>query len=450
MATPARQTAFEILLRVESQSSFASELLHGPLTKNLSEREAALCTELVLGSLRWQGMLDFLAQSFTEGGWERFDPEVRVALRLGLYQLRFLSRMPPRAAVNESVELVKEAGKSSAAGLVNAVLRKGGEVDLASLRPAGMADLDWWSVESSHPAWLLSRWVERYGREQALGMAQANNQPPKSYLRLNTAPLDSAQITEQLLVEGIEVRPGNFLRTSLRVESGNIARTHAYRRGIVVVQDEASQIVPHLLDVQPGQRLLDLCAAPGNKTGLLAQWAGPKGLVVACDIHLHRLRQFTPPPRTHVRRVALDGERPLPFAAEFDRILVDAPCSGTGTLRRNPELKWRLQPSEITAMAAKQLRLLDSAAHALKHGGRMVYSTCSMEREENQDVIETFLKTHPDFRLLPVREDIARLLPFFHPAAERLFSGEYLETSPARDSLDGFFAAILVRGSTRQ
>jgi 16S rRNA (cytosine967-C5)-methyltransferase len=309
-----------------------------------------------------------------------------------------------------------------------------------------MEELEWESVECSHPAWLLARWIERFGRDGALAMAHASNQAPRSFLRLNTARLDSAQITEQLLVEGIEVRPGDFLRTSLRIESGNIARTQAFRRGIVVVQDEASQIVPHLLDVQPGQRLLDLCAAPGNKTGLLAQWAGPKGLVVACDIHLHRLHQFTPPPpRTHVRRVALDGERTLPFAAEFDRILVDAPCSGTGTLRRNPELKWRLQASEISVMVQKQLGLIHSAAPALKQGGRIVYSTCSLEREENQGVVEAFLKNHPEFRLLPVREDLPRLRPFFHPAAERLLSNDYLETSPVRDSLDGFFAAILVK-----
>ncbi|HWP85704.1 MAG TPA: 16S rRNA (cytosine(967)-C(5))-methyltransferase RsmB [Terriglobia bacterium] len=446
MPTPARKAALEILLRVETQASYAGELLHGPLTAQLSAREAGLCTELVMGSLRWQGTLDFLAQTLSEGRWEKFDPEVRVALRLGMYQLRFLSRIPARSAVHESVELVKEAGKASAAGLVNAVLRKAGDVELAALRPAGMSDLDWWSVETSHPNWLLGRWIERFGREQALALARANNQPPQVYLRLNTAPLDSAQITEQLLVEGMEVRPGNFLKTALRVESGAVSRTQAFRRGFVVVQDEASQIVPHLLDVRPGQRLLDLCAAPGNKTGLLAQWAGPKGLVVACDIHLHRLRQFTPPPpRTNVQRVALDGERTLPFAAEFDRILVDAPCSGTGTLRRNPELKWRLQPAEIALLAEKQLRLLDNAAQAVQHGGRMVYSTCSLEQEENQGVVDAFLKTHPDFRRLPVRDDVARLRPFFHPAAERLLSGEYLETSPARDELDGFFAAILVR-----
>ena len=457
MPSPARQAAFDILLRVETQSSFASDLLHGPLTSNLAEREAALCTELVLGTLRWQGTLDFIAQALSEGKWARFDPEVRVALRLGLYQLRYLTRIAAHAAVDESVELVKEARKASAAGLVNAILRKGsefkgGDASLDSLRPSSTSDVEWLAIETSHPAWLLARWIAHYGREPALALARADNQPPKTFLRLNTAPLDSAQITERLLLEGIELRPGTFLRTAQRVEGGSVSRTEAFRRGLVVIQDEASQIVPHLLDVQPGQRLLDLCAAPGNKTGLLAQWAGPKGLVVACDIHLHRLRQFTtPPPRTNVQRVALDGERAVPFAAEFDRILVDAPCSGTGTLRRNPELKWRLQESEIAAMAQKQLRLLDSAAHAVKHGGRMVYSTCSMEREENQGVVETFLKTHADFRVLPVREDLARLRPFFrterNPAAERLLDAEFLETSPARDGLDGFFAAILVRAS---
>jgi 16S rRNA (cytosine967-C5)-methyltransferase len=238
------------------------------------------------------------------------------------------------------------------------------------------------------------------------------------------------------------------LKTSLAVESGNVARTEAFRRGLVVVQDEASQMVPHLLDVQQGQHVLDLCAAPGNKTGLLAQWAGPEGLVVACDIHLHRLRQFTPPPpRTRVLRVALDGERPLPFGSRFDRALVDAPCSGTGTLRRNPELKWRLKPSDITTLAEGQLRLLESAAEALRPGGRLVYSTCSLEWEENQGVIESFLKSHPEFHLLPLRDDAARLQPFFLPAAARLFDSDYLETSPARDGCDGFFAAILVKNS---
>jgi 16S rRNA (cytosine967-C5)-methyltransferase len=167
---------------------------------------------------------------------------------------------------------------------------------------------------------------------------------------------------------------------------------------------------------------------------------------VACDIHLHRLRQLAaqPPLFENVHRVALDGERPLPFRSRFDRILVDAPCSGTGTLRRNPELKWRLRPADITALAAKQVRLLESAAAVLKPGGRLVYSTCSLEREENQEVIARFLASHRDFRLLPLREDAARLRPYFTDAAARLLAADYLETSPGRDATDGFFAAILV------
>ena len=472
MLTPARRAAFEILLRAETQSSYAGELLHGSLTQELSEREAALCTELTLGSLRWQGLLDFLARSLAKGKWERFDPEVRVALRVGLYQLRFLSRIPASAAVNQSVELIKAAGKSSATGLVNAVLRKAANARLTALRPTGMADFEWHAIETSHPAWLLERWINRFGLEQALALADANNRAPATFLRPST-PRATAELTERLRQEGVATRPGTYLKECLAVQRGNAARTEVFRSGEVVIQDEGSQIVPHLLDVREGHCVLDLCAAPGNKTGMLAQWAVPidspshplssrgvpasrgdegpafvPGYVVACDIHLHRLRQVSlPPSLTNVHLVALDGEQPLPFGGVFDRVLVDAPCSGTGTLRRNPELKWRLRPSDIPSLAATQLRLLENAAAVLQPGGRMVYSTCSLEREENQDVVERFLTSHPEFRLLPLREDAARLRPSFRPAAERLFDADYLETSPARDACDGFFAAILVKAT---
>lgn len=449
MPTSARRAAFEILLRVETQASFAAELLHSPLTEELSERDAALCTELALGTLRWQGMLDFVAQRYTLGRWASFDPEVQVALRLGLYQLRFLSRIPARAAIHETVDIVNAAGKTSAAGLVNAVLRKGGEAELAALRPAGMADLDWWSIECSHPAWLLERWAQRFGHSEALALARANNQPPATFFRLSSASRSPAEIAEQLRSEGVETHPGNFLKTCLAVARGNVVRTETFRRGEIVIQDEASQIVPHLLDVREGDKVLDLCAAPGNKTGLLAQWAGRTGRVVASDVHLHRLREFIPPPIRNVSRVALDGEKSLPFLAPFDRILVDAPCTGTGTLRRNPELKWRLAPADISAMAEKQLRLLENAATVLGAGGYLVYSTCSLEPEENQGVVERFLQRRPEFRLFPLRSEAARLQPFFHsaghPAAERLFDAEFLETFPSRDATEGFFAAILVK-----
>ena len=446
MPTPARQVAFTILLRVETQASYATELLHGPLTADLSEQDAALSTELVLGTLRRQATLDFIAQQFTPRKWASLDPEVRVALRLGFYQLRFLTRIPPRAAVHETVELVKLSGKRSAAGLVNAILRKGAEVELASLRSSSISDSAWAAIETSHPAWLLARWERRYGREAALSLARANNQPPATCLRLNLQSNNFSVIESQLRTEGVALCPGKFLRDCREVSQGNITRAEAYRRGTIVTQDEASQIIPYLLDVHEGQSVLDLCAAPGNKTAQLAQRTGPSGQVIAGDLHWHRLRAMPSlPPDSRVWKVALDGCRPLPFRECFDRILVDAPCSGTGTLRRHPEIKWRLKPSDLADLSQKQARLLDGAAAALQPGGRMVYSTCSLEKEENQDVIERFLEAHTEFCLRPLREDASRLQAFFLPSATWSLEKDFLGTFPDRDGTDGFFAAILVK-----
>jgi len=448
MPTPARRIAWEILLRVETQSSYATELLHSPLAARLSAQDAALCTELVLGTLRRQATLDFLLQQFTRKKWASLDAEVRVALRLGLYQLRFLTRMPARAALHETVELVKTSGKRSASGLVNAVLHKGAQADLDSLRPPSLPEPEWLGITLSHPSWLLERWASQYGREAALSLAEANNQPATTFLRFNRSP---DEIAEQLRKQDIPVRPGNFLKDCRAVVKGNVVRTEPYRRGEINVQDEASQIVPYLLDVQEGHRVLDLCAAPGNKTAPLAQWAGQSGQVIACDLHWHRLTEMVPmPPQSRVYRVALDSREPLPFPIRFDRILVDAPCSGTGTLRRHPEIKWRLTPSDITDLSEKQLRLLDNAAAALLPGGRIVYSTCSLEKEENQGVVERFLHEHPEFRLLPLREEARRLQPFFHPASAWILENDFFVTSPARDGTDGFFAAVLVKKGSEE
>ncbi len=457
MPTPARRAAFQILLRVETQSSYATDLLHGPLTAELSEPDAALATELVLGTLRWQAQLDFIAQCLTQTKWESLDAEVRTALRLGLYQLRFLTRIPARAAVYESVELVKSSGKRSAAGLVNAVLRKAAAVELASLRPPSMPELEWLAVEVSHPAWLLARWEKRLGREAALSLASANNQSPSTCLRVSSLHADFSKIEpqneSQLRAEGVELHPGKFLKSCRVVAKGTLARAALYRRGELVAQDEASQMVPLLLDVQAGHRVLDLCAAPGNKTAQLAQQAGFLGHVIASDLHWHRLREMSrlasEPPVSPVSRVALDGCSPLPFQEPFDRILVDAPCSGTGTLRRHPEIKWQLQQGDLEDLSQKQFRLLHNAAAALHPGGRMVYSTCSLEPEENQAVIERFLAEHREFRLLPLREETERLQPFLLPASGWIVESDFLETFPNRDGTDGFFAAILARQSSR-
>jgi len=358
--SPARQLAFQILLWVE-QGGYAGDLL-AARTGRLPARDAALAEEVVLGSLRRQSQLDFLIAHFSGRDAAGLDPEVRVALRLGIYQLRYLDRIPAHAAVGESVELVKRAGKRSAAGLVNAVLRR------VDRRPIAFPDR---SLELSHPAWLLERWERRYGSEAATAIARANLRAPETYVRL----AEGVAPPEGVKLEATEV-PGCY-----RLVGGRPAGLR--------IQDIGSQAVVGLLDLAPGQRLLDVCAAPGNKT---AQALESGASVVACDLRLSRLRRMK---GLGCALVAADAAAGLPFARRFERILLDAPCSGTGTLARNPEIKWRLKPTKLEELHRLQVRLLRNALELLAPGGLLVYATCSLEPEENEEVVEEVLGGPP-------------------------------------------------------
>ncbi len=424
MLTPAREVAFKVLLRVEREASYAVELLNSPLTARLSPEDRGLAQELVMGSIRWQAQLDWLAARLLRQPSPALDPEVRIALRLGIYQLRFLDRIPASAAVNQSVELTKRFGKRSAAGLVNAVLRKITRDPIEALLPAGVPESERRAILLSHPAWLLDRWEVRHGAERAEAIARLNNQPPPLSVRL-----PPGQVVEQ-------GQPCRYVR-ACRDMTGQL------ERGIsgYPIQDEASQIVPHLLEVRAGQRVLDLCAAPGVKTGEIRELA-PAARLVACDFYparLRLLRELLGGAADAIDCVALDGTRPLPFAITFDRILVDAPCSGTGTIRRNPEIKWRLRAADLPILAAKQRWLLSNALDWLAAGGRLVYSTCSLEPEENREVVEEVLKERNDCRLRPVEELTG---DFLTPAGRALLRGRFFETFPDQ-GLDGFFAAVI-------
>ena len=343
-----RTTAFDTLLRTAG-GAWADELLRHHAS-TLSTQEAGLAHQLVFGCLRYQLQLDFLINHFA-GRIIKLDPEVRIALRLGIFQLRYLDRIPAHAAVATTVELVKRARKRSATGFVNAVLRK------VTRDPVAFPDQ---ATELSAPAWLLAAWTAHHGSAAAIAAAKAFLLPPEAHF-LNDRQMD----------------PG------------------------------AQSIVP-LLDLHPGLKFLDLCAAPGNKT-LQAIEAGAD--TIACDLHLHRLRQFTGCPR-----VVLDATHVLPFHTQFDRILVDAPCSGTGTLGRNPEIKWRLTPADLTDLSTRQTQILTNALAVLKPGGLLVYSTCSIEPEENERVVNTV-------------------------AAGRVTQSFY--RIPGRDVGDGFYAAVI-------
>ncbi len=387
--SPGRIVAFEVLRKVAS-SGLASDLLRSR-SAALDRVDAGLANELVFGVLRFERQLDFLTSYFSGRDANEFDLEVRLAFRLGIYQLRHLDRIPPHAAVGESVELVKQAGKPSAAGLVNAVLRK---VDRRLIRWPS------WDIELSHPEWLLDNWRRLFGEKAARQIAKAFLAQPDAFIRV---PTDRRSEARDLAMEETDL-PGCF-RFLGRDPRG-------FRR-----QDYSSQMIVPMLGLEPGNSFLDLCAAPGNKT---AQAVEIPLFAVACDVSLRRLAEVNAP---GVMRVNLDATAPLPFARQFERILLDVPCSGTGTIGRNPEIKWRIQPEDLVRQHARQVRLLENALSVLAAGGRLVYSTCSLEYEENEQVIEEVLDRQPPDIIL---EEQVRRLPGIHRG-------------------DGFFAASIVR-----
>lgn len=448
----ARKIAYDVLRRVETEGAYASDVLHAELRANIKPADAALATELTMGVLRWRRLLDFLLERQLKKPVERLDLAVVLALRMGLYQLRFLEKIPAPAAVNESVELVKHARKSSAASLVNAVLRR--MVDEArspaeQLLPPDLPLAERLGISHSHPSWMVARWLSRLDESGAVALLEANNQAPRLACAVHD-PARREEIIRALEKSGLRIEPGRLLKTAFAASGGSPARTEAFRTGNISIQDEASQAVPLLLGVQPGDRVLDLCAAPGGKTPTLARAAGSTGMVIAADRHAHRLRamraQFERLGLAGVHLIELDAAQPLPFRTQFDRILVDAPCSGTGTLARHPEIRWRLRPEQLGEFHALQSRMLRAALAHLAPGGRLVYSTCSIEPEENEDVIAEALQAEPSIRRVPASEAAQALAPHLAPAvdAASLFSADgCFRTSPSIHHTDGFFAALL-------
>lgn len=440
----ARGIAVEILNRIELTGAYAEPLLDAHLSGDDAPigQDRGLITELVYGTLRNRNRLDWAISRIYSGNFESMETVVRNILRTGVYQLLYTDRIPPFAIVNEAVEI---AGKTrpAAAGLVNAVLRniirKKAEINWPDPTDDPVRAI---SVNDSHPRWLVERWVKLYGAEEARSICRANNAIPPLTLRVNTRRASRESLIETLENEGIFASPTRFSPEGIAV-SGNTFRlreTGAFRQGLIRVQDEASQLVAHLLDPRPGQQVLDACAGAGGKTLHVAALMQNRGKIVASDINRFKLKQLlaeakrlgativeTAPPNGS--KNTLDGEN------LFDRVLVDAPCSGLGTLRRNPEIRWRMQAGEIDALRLKQLELLRNAALRVRPGGRLAYSVCTTTPEETVEVAADFLKT--DSRYTAV---IPGNLP-----SELITADGFLQTFPHRHGLDGFFGALFVR-----
>jgi len=354
------------------------------------------------------------------------------------------------------VEMAKRAKKQSAAGLVNAVLRKAADTarePAEKIAPADLDPADRVALIHSHPTWLVKRWLGRWGEESTRALLAANNAPPTLALAVHDAAR-LGDVRKELEAAGLKTEPGHWLKSSLNVTGGAaavvVAQGAAWKQGWVSMQDEASQTVPLLLSVAAGQRVLDVCAAPGGKTVPLAQAAGG-GAVIAADNDARRLAAV----RAHLQRTgvskvqlaAFDAAAGIAVAGAFDRILCDVPCSGTGTLRRNPEIRWRLRAEDLSSYHAKQARILRNAVAALAPGGRLVYATCSLEPEENEHVVREVIASNPELKLLPAGEALARHLRDSKQAAELTDSQGLFRTLPHQHGADGFFAAVLERGA---
>lgn len=427
-----RLAAAKTLLAVQSGRATLAAELERARRGFPDERDRGLLMELTAGTLRWRGAIDAVLAPFVSRPFSEIHESVLAVLRIGTYELRHLSRMPAHAVVNEAVESVRLLRQGRASGFVNAILRSvQRKRDVLTLpgRPT-TTDREAWltylSTSLSHPRWLAERYFDRAGAAGAEAWCRYNNAIPTVTVRVTaaTSAEDQATIYEELKAAG--ATPSTMTPDAWRLPAGALATLIDPVRDQLAVQDEGSQLVAQRVAASAGARVLDLCAAPGGKSSMLARAVGPGGLVVSCDTRPARLavlKQTLRHEGVPTRVVRIDATQPLPFGPVFDRVLLDAPCSGLGTIGRDPDVKWSRQPDALARFAATERAMLDQAATALAPHGHLVYATCSSEPEENADVVNAFLGAHPEF----------------------CRDGADLETRPDRDGLDAFFAAVLVR-----
>lgn len=445
MIAPARRVSYRILLQVANPSAHSDELLRSREVDTLSPQDRNLTTTLVLGTLRWQLALDARIRPLLARPNAKLRPEAATALRLGAFQLLHLDRIPAHAAIHDSVELVRTSPEKNAAGMVNAVLRKIAAQPRPVL-PECFTSPQEIAAVLAHPAWMVERWAARYGLAAAEAICRWNQEPAAITIRLS----DSASPPADL-----DLEPGAFLASSRRILRGDLGRRPALR-----IQDEASQLVAEIAAAAvPGAtHVLDTCAAPGGKTAVLAERL-PAAQITAVDVSRRRLDVMksllaraapNAAEETRVRFEVADATR-LSLDPNYDLILCDVPCSGTGTIARNPEIRFRVDSADLARQQARQLAILKSSLAALAPSGRLVYSTCSLEPEENDDVIAAVLREFPQFRIVPLAPLLDRLAAagILTPQGRELLrtatAGDFFRTLPGVHPCDGFFAAILER-----
>lgn len=420
-----RQTAFRVLLRVEREKAYSNLALDAELKRSANGAPTAFVTALVYGTLERQITLDFVLQRYLRQPLRKLRPEVRVILRMGVLQLYFMDKIPKSAAVNESVKLVKKNGCAYAAGLVNSVLRKISETPLTYPETADLVSD--WSIRYACPKALVEHFIREYGEADAKGILSASLGGAPPVLRVNTLKTTTIELQNRLQTEGIETSPGALENTLIVQKGGALEQLSSYQEGLFHVQDTASALCVRALELQPGQTLLDMCAAPGGKSFTAAEFMKNRGKILAFDLHEHRVRLITDgAKRLGISMIDAQAQDASVFHAELartaDRVLCDVPCSGLGVLRRKPEIRLR-ELTFIDNLTEIQYNILVHASKYLRMGGRLVYSTCTLNRAENEDVCDRFLRENPVYQK----------------------DGDYKTLLPHKDGTDGFFIARLRR-----
>lgn len=457
----ARQTAHSILLRVEVGDAYPDILLQKELD-DFSREDKGLITELVYGVLRWQIKIDWIINLFSKIKVKKLEHNVLIALRLGTYQLLFLNRIPPQAAINESVNLVKKGSASTerSAGFVNAILRTidANKMKLEYPEPGSDA-VKFVSITCATPEWIAKRWIERYGIQEAIKICQSTLEPPPKILRTNTLIQSRAELISSLREEGIAALPSKYSPEAINVTAKHKTLNNKDKR--FYIQEEASQLIAHIVAPKKNENILDACAAPGGKTTHMAELMKNSGSIVAMDKYKARLTTLSETLKrfdiTNTDLEVWDATTPLNFQPSlfhgndknrsnaansgFDAILIDAPCSGLGVIRRTPDIKLKRKPEDIPTRAKYQGQLLENLSSYVKIGGRIVYSTCTFEPEETYEVIEKFLSEHSEFSV----EDIGKIL---EPECSSLITKEgYFRSTPHLSGMDGFFAVRIKRNA---
>ena len=443
MATRARRCAYDVVRRVFEQGAFADRAFRAQADRyELEGRERAFSMRLAYGAIQRKSTLDFLIERFTERPMKRLDPALAAALRIGLYQVAYLDGVSEHAAVNESVELAKRRRRPGHQ-LVNAVMRRATREARALVESLGDASPAEAALRHSHPEWIAELWWEQLGRDDALALMRQGNEPAESAVRANTLRLTPLELESALIADGLGTRRDTMIEEAVVLTSPyDVHRSRAFERGALMPQSRASMLVARVLDPQPGESVLDLCAAPGAKATHLAALMRDAGRIVAVDVQAGRARAI----EANSERLGAScievrtADARAPQGGDFDRVLVDPPCSDLGTLQSRPDVRWRKRPAQVAALAAIQREILEAAALALRPGGRLVYSTCTVNAAENEDQIEDFLERHGDFSPLDLSG------PYPQEAATALAGGgKFIRTLPHRHGTDGFFIAALER-----